>query len=37
MGRRGSHVQKEIGRLRAELVQTRKQMAAYLKELGYGA
>jgi type I restriction enzyme M protein len=30
-------LQKEIDRLEAELAETRKQMAAYLKELGYGA
>jgi hypothetical protein len=27
----------EIDRLETELAKTRKQMAAYLKELGYGA
>ena len=30
-------VQKEIEQLEAELALTRKEMAGYLKELGYGA
>jgi type I restriction enzyme M protein len=29
-------VQEEIDRIEAELAKTRKQMAVYLKELGYG-
>jgi len=30
-------VQQEIDGIEVELVKTRKQMAAYLKELGYGS